>query len=97
MCYHLFNEFPSPHSGILFLFVKLEAVGQVELVPFPSPHSGILFLSDQKEKVIAAMDFLFPSPHSGILFLSVRRALGRNFIGFRPLIRGFFFYESIRN
>ena len=37
----------------------------------------------------------FPSPHSGILFLSV---VDQFFItvdsaGFRPLIRGFFFYD----
>ena len=37
---------------------------------------------------------VFPSPHSGILFLSVvvdDSSCG-DFGGFRPLIRGFFFY-----
>ena len=37
---------------------------------------------------------LFPSPHSGILFLSkLRLALVGPSGGFRPLIRGFFFYS----
>ena len=38
------SSFPSPHSGILFLYAVL-AVGPVgEEEGFPSPHSGILFL-----------------------------------------------------
>ena len=39
----------------------------------------------------------FPSPHSGILFLSDRKYLINDMwdpLGFRPLIRGFFFYGS---
>ena len=39
----------------------------------------------------------FPSPHSGILFLSDRKYLINDMwdpLGFRPLIRGFFFYKS---
>ena len=43
----MLNEFPSPHSGILFLcksHIRLNHGIRV-LWKFPSPHSGILFLS----------------------------------------------------
>ena len=42
----------------------------------------------------------FPSPHSGILFLCPEEKERKRLInaaGFRPLIRGFFFYRYIRN
>ena len=64
---------------------------------FPSPHSGILFLSanmvreylpDQEEGVSV--------PSFGDSFFIVERGLKmivyRKMSGFRPLIRGFFFY-----
>ena len=61
---------------------------------FPSPYSGILFLlADALGYDIVFKKF--PSPYSGILFLSPYgngvklEAVGQ---GFRPLIRGFFFY-----
>ena len=41
---------------------------------------------------------MFPSPHSGILFLSALMFNGNGgnpSIGFRPLIRGFFFYSWV--
>ena len=43
---HCLVRFPSPHSGILFLF-KAVALGdgRYAVLAFPSPHSGILFLS----------------------------------------------------
>ena len=113
------REFPSPHSGILFLWVAqylckgrygagsfrplirgfffyvkiVEYRREVRPGEFPSPHSGILFLllsvslKDHNTK--------FPSPHSGILFLLSKphRHLETHGVsGFRPLIRGFFFY-----
>ena len=34
--------FPSPHSGILFLYMKISSI--IGKLMFPSPHSGILFL-----------------------------------------------------
>ena len=43
-------KFPSPHSGILFLFFYEDAVNGIEVVVFPSPHSGILFLLLQSAK-----------------------------------------------
>ena len=47
------------------------------------------------EMAFATVCTSFPSPHSGILFLSLQwcgwKAL-RHGNGFRPLIRGFFFY-----
>ena len=41
---------------------------------------------------------MFPSPHSGILFLSqgLYVNIRTRTDGFRPLIRGFFFYKTIR-
>ena len=36
--------FPSPHSGILFLFKIATERDDVREIVFPSPHSGILFL-----------------------------------------------------
>ena len=41
---------------------------------------------------------MFPSPHSGILFLSGENTFLklRTISGFRPLIRGFFFYRRSR-
>ena len=40
---------------------------------------------------------LFPSPHSGILFLSAfdGELTISPYFGFRPLIRGFFFYSKL--
>ena len=61
---------------------------------FPSPHSGILFLCLPGSLWQCYLQF--PSPHSGILFLldimKISSVIGK-FIGFRPLIRGFFFYQ----
>ena len=62
---------------------------------FPSPHSGILFLLAGGNTFLKSLT-TFPSPHSGILFLSeitddIRQLIEE--VGFRPLIRGFFFYD----
>ena len=109
--------FPSPHSGILFLWTSKKMMGNSKIqvsVPlfgdsfficsaytpydygtmFPSPYLGILFLwVGMKTQSSQVMEF--PSPHSGILFLwtlsKPHRHLGTQ--GFRPLIRGFFFYQ----
>ena len=64
--------FPSPHSGILFLYVGYWTILSND-GEFPSPHSGILFLSLAKEDWNIVLKILFPSPHSGILFLSPLR------------------------
>ena len=63
---------------------------------FPSPHSGILFLSVEYPNYKDMTADEFPSPHSGILFLSVqqRQQTVESGLRFRPLIRGFFFYEN---
>ena len=67
---------------------------------FPSPHSGILFLFLFLPVILKQIRDMFPSPHSGILFLYLilRKALRKkNGNGFRPLIRGFFFYFRAYN
>ena len=40
----IMKMFPSPHSGILFLYCG-NGECSLECDGFPSPHSGILFLS----------------------------------------------------
>ena len=66
---------------------------------FPSPHSGILFLLVKDNAYLFDTDVSFPSPHSGILFLfagNLKPSL-KMVTCFRPLIRGFFFYERQAN
>ena len=97
---NIWEWFPSPHSGILFLFRPTFSGKYSVRIEFPSPHSGILFLLNA-----AAFMFdgnggnPFPSPHSGILFLFpiFRREIPCQGKCFRPLIRGFFFYREITN
>ncbi len=65
---------------------------------FPSPHSGILFLCGGIPADSWDVDMMFPSPHSGILFLFLHPPVGKDGLieldSFRPLIRGFFFYQK---
>ena len=66
---------------------------------FPSPYSGILFYGYMRSKHQFCVT-KFPSPHSGILFLlktclKMKQSVLRKC--FRPLIRGFFFYQGRRN
>ena len=69
------EEFPSPHSGILFLF-----------------YPGKLLLDRMKSTVSVPSfgDSFFISNHQ--LYTGERYQKG-----FRPLIRGFFFYVTIRS
>ena len=66
------KEFPSPHSGILFLFnlIRGEHFKGRNLVSVPS--FGDSFFMDFIETTSAFGNTRFPSPHSGILFLSCR-------------------------
>ena len=112
--------FPSPHSGILFLWTSKKMMGnskiQVSVPLFGDsffmgrdentkltghgvsvPSFGDSFFMDFIETTSAFGNTRFPSPHSGILFLS---AWAGNYCeskggGFRPLIRGFFFYPVV--
>ena len=62
------GKFPSPHSGILFLYKHgIECL--ISGLVFPSPHSGILFLFAGEQTGMVQRKTWFPSPHSGILFL----------------------------
>ena len=89
--------FPSPHSGILFLSIRNVNHYFYHNITFPSPHSGILFLfSSPCDNVNCHIGF--PSPHSGILFLlemKLKDVEVEGADGFRPLIRGFFFYPVV--
>ena len=62
--------FPSPHSGILFLYAEFKGYMRSKHQLFPSPHSGILFLFEESAEEKERKRLMFPSPHSGILFLS---------------------------
>ena len=78
--------------GFFFYGVKLEAIGQVELV-FPSPHSGILFLSDFGYWRKALSRLCFRPLIRGFFFYLVTFIMHESYRQcFRPLIRGFFFY-----
>ncbi len=71
----ILKEFPSPHSGILFLF---EAIGQVELVPYSGFRPlirGFFFYLTCYGAYGVRSDVVFPSPHSGILFLLIMVAM----------------------
>ena len=114
------GEFPSPHSGILFLSAF---DGEVVISPYFSFRPlirGFFFYGQTRRYTLDNLrrdvsvplfgdscfiremklspqcgEIEFPSPYSGILFLSPYgngvklEAVGQ---GFRPLIRGFFFY-----
>ena len=60
-------EFPSPHSGILFLWLHEVKASVLRDERFPSPYSGI-FLSAAGQP-LEDLNQEFPSPYSGILFL----------------------------
>ena len=65
---------------------------------FPSPHSGILFLSAFSRDYSVTVDCGVSVPSFGDSFfirLISAAALMFNGNGFRPLIRGFFFYICI--
>ena len=67
-----YDEFPSPHSGILFLLIVLQKAIRKARHSFRPLIRGFFFykavaLGDGRYAVLA-----FPSPHSGILFLSCR-------------------------
>lgn len=42
--YGMKDVFPSPYSGILFLFRNIGIEEGGRILTFPSPHLGILFL-----------------------------------------------------
>ena len=65
------EEFPSPHSGILFLFVAALALTLDAKVSVPSFGDSFFM------KVDVRIDEITDN-------------------GFRPLIRGFFFYSFLR-
>ena len=90
------EEFPSPHSGILFLCAEEKERKRLINAAVSVPSFGdSFFIKYEEMRLLDTIATWFPSPHSGILFLSVR-AQGQKehcLRGFRPLIRGFFFYK----
>ena len=116
----MYELFPSPHSGILFLSYPRWDLSQIYKDSFRPLIRGFFFyvgnvpslvMAHQRVSVPSFGDSFFmvkknesndrrkrrfPSPHSGILFLSYPRwDLSQIYKdSFRPLIRGFFFYNS---
>ena len=113
------EEFPSPHSGILFLFQTINCTQGKGTRRVSVPSFGDSFFMSLSLPLLMVRWLLFPSPHSGILFLFVAAlaltldakvsvpSFGDSFFmkvdvrideitdnGFRPLIRGFFFYVN---
>ena len=90
------QPFPSPHSGILFLCDREKERKRLINAAVSVPSFGdSFFIKYEEMRLLDTIATWFPSPHSGILFLSVR-AQGQKehcLRGFRPLIRGFFFYK----
>ena len=91
------KRFPSPHSGILFLYPNYKDMS-IEEIRFPSPHSGILFLyllvffENLIKKNVSVPSF------GDSFFISIPslNVLMCRKHSFRPLIRGFFFYRYLQ-
>ena len=89
----VYKEVSVPSFGDSF-FIETYSRTTTKYQKFPSPHSGILFLCTAKGYQEGETHYVFPSPHSGILFLyAVINEYVSYFRSFRPLIRGFFFYN----
>ena len=74
--------------------IKIPYDGGMKVVSVPSFGDSFFIL--KQFYTIDGNTVLFPSPHSGILFLCTHYRHVTVFLyptGFRPLIRGFFFYE----
>ena len=87
-------SFPSPHSGILFLFTRALINLLIRKRKFPSPHSGILFLCEiGGEQVFSEWaDVSVPSFGDSFFIIVWNAGIFSQRFRFRPLIRGFFFY-----
>ena len=88
--------FPSPHSGILFLYEVYENDTFEYEFGFPSPHSGILFLFQRLQNIKSTPGIGVSVPSFGDSFFIGTKVvtLEKGVTRFRPLIRGFFFYKS---
>ena len=90
------NVFPSPHSGILFLYAYVTDDAMVRGDLSVPSFGDSFFIRRGRRRTLIPL--YFPSPHSGILFLSFSEIQTPSRKGaFRPLIRGFFFYEITDN
>ena len=88
--------FPSPHSGILFLCLINAAALMFNGNGFPSPHSGILFLYVKPNKPIIFLIIVSVPSFGDSFFIQVELVpySANSSASFRPLIRGFFFYNA---
>ena len=84
--------------GFFFYVLKCVQHYSEENKAFPSPHSGILFLFYPGKLLLDRMKSTVSVPSFGDSFFISNHQLytGERYQkGFRPLIRGFFFYEFV--
>ena len=89
----------APSFGDSFFIPRKNIVFPTSQLGVSVPSFGDSFFIKKPGQKVLSITGVFPSPHSGILFLSHRTAAqsAAEQYGFRPLIRGFFFYfEEIR-
>ena len=83
-----------PSFGDSFFMVCIERTSRLIMMRFPSPHSGILFLF--VAALALTLDAKVSVPSFGdSFFMKVDVRIDEiTDNGFRPLIRGFFFYVN---
>ena len=84
----------APSFGDSFFIPRKNIVFPTSQLGVSVPSFGDSFFIKKPGQKVLSITGVFPSPHSGILFLSHRTAAqsAAEQYGFRPLIRGFFFY-----
>ena len=86
--------FPSPHSGILFLLAIL-AVAVLFAIIVSVPSFGDSFFMLLTERLLFVPHLVVSVPSFGdSFFIMDFLNLVLVYAGFRPLIRGFFFYRK---
>ena len=84
-----------PSFGDSFFIVICACIITVVNCKVSVPSFGDSFFIQKQKKMRQKRLYRgFPSPHSGILFLLNSSPVNGFSAGFRPLIRGFFFYEK---
>ena len=88
----------APSFGDSFFIPRKNIVFPTSQLGVSVPSFGDSFFIKKPGQKVLSITGVFPSPHSGILFLSHRTAAqsAAEQYGFRPLIRGFFFYRIVQ-
>ena len=86
--------FPSPHSGILFLFVPSRKLPSWHLRFRPLIRGFFFYLGSRESRYVYLQIVSVPS-FGDSFFIRGKRTQAPDKCSFRPLIRGFFFYRKI--